>query len=248
MTANQEPYELPPEDSALVELDKQVGKDRKASRWMTWALLGLLLITCGLAVLVYVFASDARDNAEALAAEQAQEKQVIAQEAREVICLADDVEVYDKDLCERLDAAASGEVRAGKDGKDGKDGAPGPRGTPGLDGKDGEPGPAGSPGPTGAAGRDGVNGATVNGKDGETGPAGPAGPVGPTGPAGPIGPAGASGAPGRGMIGGNCVGTGESSYWLLEYSDGTSQTVPGPCRINLASPNPEPLPSTSIRP
>lgn len=243
---HREPYELPPEDPALAALDKQVGRDRKASRWMTWTLLGLLLITCVLAVLVYVFASEARDSAEALAVQESQEKQVIAEEASAVICRADDVEVYDKELCSRLEEAASSGT--GLAGRDGKDGAQGPRGLPGQDGRDGRDGVDGAPGPTGPAGRDGLNGQTITGKDGKDGTEGRPGPTGPAGPMGPAGADGSPGTPGRGMTGGNCVGTGESSYWLLEYSDGTSQTVPGPCRINLASPNPVPLPSTTINP
>lgn len=242
MTDNQEPYALPPEDPALHELDKQVGRDRKASRWMTWALLGVTLVACGLAVLVYVFASDARDSAEALAAQQVQEKQVIAEEARAVICTAADVQVYDKDLCARLDAAAdSGAVIAGKDGRDG---APGPRGASGRDGVDGSDGPPGPPGRNGEDGRPGTDGVSVSGPAGTSGTDGVNGVDGVPGPAGPAGPAGADGAPGapgadgrdgsdgRGIANMECIGEGEDSYVLVTFTDGSTTSWAGPCRLN----------------
>lgn len=248
MADHQEPYVLPPEDPALAELDKQVSKDRNASRWMKWALLGVALIACGLAVLSYVYFNQAKDNAEALAVQQAQEKQVIAEEARAVICTAADVEVYDEELCSRLEAAAdTGAAIAGRDGKDGRDGATGPRGVPGQDGRDGVDGRDGTDGSDGL-GLPGLNGQDGVSVVGPTGPAGPTGPPGKDGAPGVPGSPGAVGPSGRGMVGGDCVGTGEASYWMFEYSDGTSQMVSGPCRINLSAPNPEPLPTTSIRP
>lgn len=235
MTANREPYVLPPEDPALAELDKQVSKDRKASRWMKWALLGVALIACGLAVLSYIYFNQAKDNAEALAVQQAQEKQVIAEEARAVICKADDVEVYDEELCSRLEAAAdTGAAIAGRDGKDGRDGAAGPRGLDGRDGQDGAPGPEGPAGRDGAdgIGRDGLAG--LAGRDGASiiGPEGPAGPVGPTGPAGPVGPSGPAGADGRGIKNMQCIGEGNDSYVLVTFSDDTTTTWAGPCRLD----------------
>lgn len=253
MTANKEPYALPPEDPALAELDKQVSKDRKASRWMKWALLGVALIACGLAVLSYVYFNQAKDNAEALALQQAQEKQVIAEDARAVLCTAADVEVYDEELCARLDAAADkGAAIAGRDGKDGRDGAPGPRGIPGQDGRDGAPG---SPGPEGPAGRDGMdgsnglNGVSVNGVDGlpgapgQQGPAGPPGPEGPAGPAGRDGVDGRNGQDGRGIQNMECVGEGNDSYVLVTFTDGTSTSWAGPCRMT-----PFTIPTTGAAP
>lgn len=241
MTANREPYVLPPEDPALAELDKQVSKDRKASRWMKWALLGVALIACGLAVLSYTYFNQAKDNAEALAVQQAQEKQVIAEEARAVLCKADDVEVYDEELCSRLEAAAdTGAAIAGRDGKDGRDGAPGTRGIPGQDGRDGRDG---SPGPEGPAGRDGAegigrdglagrDGASIIGPEGPAGPVGPTGPPGAAGPSGPAGPAGPAGANGRGIKDMQCIGEGNESYVLVTFSDDTTTTWAGPCRLD----------------
>lgn len=240
MTANKEPYVLPPEDPALAELDKQVSKDRKASRWMKWALLGVTLIACGLAVLSYVYFNQAKDNAEALAIQQTQEKQVIAEEARAVICKADDVEVYDEELCSRLDEAANTGGATARDGKDGRDGIPGPRGLNGQDGRDGIPGPEG---PAGRDGRDGAAGigrdglAGLTGRDGVSiiGPEGPPGPVGPTGPAGvagPPGPVGPTGANGRGIKDMQCIGEGSDSYVLVTFTDETTTTWAGPCRLD----------------
>lgn len=235
MSVDKEPYVLPPEDPALAELDKQVGRDRKASRWMTWALLGVTLVACGLAVLVYVYASDARDSAQALALEQAQEKQVIAEDARAVLCTTADVEVYDRELCERLDQAVdSGASLVGRDGKDGRDGAPGPRGMPGIDGKDGADGRDGVDGQDGANGANGANGLDgqgVAGRDGTDGAAGPAGPAGPQGPPGEPGAPGAPGADGRGIFNMECVGEGDDSYVLVTFTDSTTTVWPGPCRL-----------------
>lgn len=245
MTANTEPYVLLPEDPALAELDKQVSKDRKASQWMKWALLSVTLVACGLALLTFVYFNQAKDNAEALALQQTQEKQVIAEEASAVICKADDVEVYDEELCSRLEAAAdAGGAIAGRDGKDGRDGVTGPRGAPGQDGRDGADG---SLGPSGPAGRDGSNGANgangvglngVNGSDGTPGtpgPTGPAGPQGPAGPAGPEGPAGVDGRPGadgRGIKDMQCIGDGQDSYVLVTFTDDTTTVWAGPCRLD----------------
>jgi len=84
----------------------------------------------------------------------------------------------------------------------------------------------------GAPGTNGTNG--TNGSDGQTvvGPAGPPGAdstvPGPEGPAGPTGPAGADG---RGITSGptcNADGT-----WTTTYSDGTTETQDGPCRVSL---------------
>lgn len=70
------------------------------------------------------------------------------------------------------------------------------------------------------------------------GPQGPAGPPGPAGPAGPAGSDGQDGDDGRSIASVTC---GDSDDWTIHYSDGTSETVAGPCRID----QPEPEPSTT---
>lgn len=108
-------------------------------------------------------------------------------------------------------------------------------------------GPQGIPGVTGPRGRPGV---TVEGPRGPAGPAGesitgPAGPPGDsvTGPPGKDGKdgkdgesiTGPPGKDGRGIVAIDC---GPSGDWTITYTEGTAQTIPGPCRI----PTPEPVP------
>lgn len=59
---------------------------------------------------------------------------------------------------------------------------------------------------------------------------GPTGPIGPGGPQGPAGPAAVS------ISDTDCVGNGADSYWRISYSDGTTGTATGPCRIDLVPP------------
>lgn len=94
-------------------------------------------------------------------------------------------------------------------------------------------GPRGATGRQGKGGQDGEDGRTVVGPQGEpgesvTGPQGPPGEsiTGPPGPKGDTGPAGANGAPGkdgRGITAVRCV----DGVFVVDYSDGTSQTVEG---------------------
>lgn len=121
-------------------------------------------------------------------------------------------------------------------GAAGATGPQGPRGLMGLPGQigpQGEPGEAGAPGAPGEVGAKGASGA--NGKDGLAGSQGVAGPAGPPGadstvpgPAGPAGPAGATGAEGRGVMSMMC---GEDGSWIITYTDNTTQTTNGPCRV-----------------
>jgi len=78
----------------------------------------------------------------------------------------------------------------------------------------------GVPGQTGAPGAD----STV------PGPPGPAGPQGDPGPAGATGPQGPAGADGRGITAVTCQDDGS---WLVTYTDGTTSTASGPCKVGL---------------
>ena len=225
----------------LDELVQNVEQDRKVDqrqKWGLFVLAGLLFIaSVVIGVMAGSMAAD-RDAAQAVAASEQTQKQEIAQDAQAVICTAADVEVYDAALCSRLDAAAAGEPR---DGADGRDGAPGPRGLPGRDGKDGadgEQGPPGQNGVPGADGRDGTDGISLTGANGVDGAAGPAGPAGPAGEPGPAGPAGNDG---RGIADMQCIGEGNDSYVLVTFTDGTTTSWAGPCRMNpLTLPTPDP--------
>lgn len=143
----------------------------------------------------------------------------------------------------------------GENGKNGAAGASGPAGAPGSDGAKGDPGVAGitgSQGPSGVDGAAGENG--IPGEDGEQGPKGDSGEQGPkgdTGPAGEKGDAGTDGAPGKdGTDGKNgrgidSISCGDDDNWLITYSDDTSETVEGPCRVAASSPSGTESPPTA---
>lgn len=126
----------------------------------------------------------------------------------------------------------------GPQGFRGPVGITGEQGVRGLTGARGPVGPQGADGEAGATGKTGSQGAT--GADGAQGPEGPAGPVGPTGAdstvTGPEGPPGATGdtgqtgAAGRGIRSITCPPSGD---WIIEYTDGTADTIAGPCRTNV---------------
>lgn len=105
----------------------------------------------------------------------------------------------------------------------------GPQGIPGVTGPRGPAGPAPEPVP-GPPGRDGEDGATI------TGPAGPAGPKGDKGDPGKDGSNGKDGAPGRDGRGVTSITCGTTGDWLIAFTDGTSQTVTGPCRLPAPTP------------
>ena len=234
----------------LDKLVQNVEKDREVDRRQKWALFslaGLLFLACVVIAVMAGFMAADRDEAQAVAASEQTQKQEIAQEAQAVICTADDVQVYDQALCARLEAVAEEPTPAavgpkgdkgdpGRAGRDGKDSAvPGPKGNKGDEGDDSTiPGPAGFTGLTGSAGIDGKDGAP-----GLDGPSGKDGADGMDGTNGADGAAGPPGANGRSIASVTCEGTGDSSYWLVTYDDGTSQTSGGPCRIGTA-PLPQP--------
>lgn len=130
----------------------------------------------------------------------------------------------------------------GPRGPEGPRGEPGPEGDTGPQGSPGDlgdMGPPGADGEDGAPGEDGVDGAP--GEDGAVGPAGPSGEPGPMGPEGPAGPAGADGEDGADGATGPAgppgpTGTGIDSmqctdgYWVVTYTDGTTQTTNATCR------------------
>lgn len=224
---------------------KKATRARRQIRALLAAMLALIVALSVAGVTIYRLTTADRDQAQAVAASEQSQKQEIAQEARAVICRADDVEVYDDALCARLEAvsqepspAAAGpkgdKGDSGRDGRDGKDSTvSGPAGPAGRDGADGRNGlDSLIAGPQGAAGLDSL-------VPGPTGPIGPAGPAGPAGNDGKDGLNGADGAPGRDVISVTCEGADDTSYWLVTYSDGTSQTSSGPCRLTTLPPTTE---------
>lgn len=162
----------------------------------------------------------------------------------------------------------------GLPGADGEDGAPGATGKPGAPGAAGTNGAEGAGGLTGLPGLTGFTGMTglpgLTGATGEAGEAGSPGVDGAPGPVGPPGPTGSVGAPGedgedgapgavgspgadgatglsgRGISDVKCVGDGNASYWLITYTDGTTDQSSGPCKVAAAVPvEPAPTEPTS---
>lgn len=160
--------------------------------------------------------------------------------AEQVLTACSDKQVLsDTNLCKRADTVmttvptpapgANGDTGAdGKDGIDGKDGAQGIKGDTGVASV--VPGP---PGPF-TQGQDSVvpgpAGLSVKGDTGA--------PSLVPGPPGTAGVKGDTGAPGRSVLSIVCVDTAvtvpptvPASSWVFTFSDATTQTVSGPCRV-----------------
>lgn len=108
----------------------------------------------------------------------------------------------------------------------------GPRGIPGVTGPRGPRGLAGAAGPAGEVG--------PTGAPGEAGSAGSAGPKGEAGPAGKDGANGKDGAPGAAGRGISSVACLDSGDWQFTFTDGTTQSVAGPCKVMTTLPDPAP--------
>jgi hypothetical protein len=143
---------------------------------------------------------------------------------------ADEKPVAVPDVVTEKPAGAPEVVRGidGTNGTNGKDGAIGATGKTGMTGF----GITGGLGATGALGPIGATGlAGIAGADGLAGAAGADG-----APGAP----GADGAPGRGLTSVVCQDDGS---WLITYTDDTTSTSPGPCRITPTTiPVPEATP------
>ncbi len=180
-------------------------------------------------------------------------------------CAEGSVKVDGRDICKKAEQVQKDTAAVTKQGPPGPKGDKGDRGLPGRDstvpgpagkpGKDstvpGPPGPSGPPGPPGKnstipgpAGEPGAPGkdSTVPGPIGPPGPKGDKGDrgsrgeAGPPGPEGPEGPAGKSG---RGIRDVSCTADGD---WLFAFTDDTSVTVDGPCRVTQTQPEPTEAP------
>ena len=220
-----------------------------------WSIALILLVLLGfLAWTVWSIntskqeADDAATNANSLADEVTN------------ACAEGSVEIDGRDICakaKQVKKDVAEPTKAGPAGPQGVRGRPGPRSTipgpTGQQGGDGEdsdvPGPAGEkgqdsdiPGPAGIPGEDsevpgprGERGAP--GSDGETvvGPPGPAGAKGEKGESvtGPPGSKGEKGESGRGISGVTCTSGGD---WKFTFTDDTSITVDGPCRVSSLRP------------
>lgn len=240
--------------------DKNVEKLTRRKRNLVWGIVMFLLLLFVASLAINVTFFTAQRSAESTAQVQAEEKKSLAEELSEACSLGKVVQSQSgSDLCSKAATIAQAPVSiegpqgpqgprgfpgidgvAGKNGRDGEDGAPstvpGPLGPVGPSGRDSTiPGPSGSsglngqdsaiPGPAGANGKDGLNG--INGVDGKDGTNG------------------TNGRDGRGVADVQCVGEGDSSYWLITYTDGTTAQSSGPCRVTSV---PVPLPTTETLP
>lgn len=207
-------------DAELADLDRQ----NKAARRRNLIMVATIVLAVLLAVVCAWLAFDrdrlAVENAQ-YGAEQAKQKQSLAQEASDVLCQSATKTAALSETCKTLEKAASEPTEGprglqgvpgiqGVQGPPGRDGVPGLPGAVGPSGQPGTPGQQGVQGIAGLAGIAGLNGAAgaagmagAPGLPGATGPQGPPGPAGPPGKdgadstvAGPPGPAGANGAPG----------------------------------------------------
>lgn len=225
-----------PEDApaTLEEMEESAHRSRKLDKRVKWTLFWALMIG-GLVAFFWLGQVTAdRDVAKAEAASEQQAKKDIAVTAQAALCQAGDVDVYDAELCDQLEAIAEEPSRTeqGPQGIQGTQGIPGQRGADGVNGRDGQPGPLGPVGPTGTDGLNGIDGLGFTGLTGATGPAGKDSTVpGPAGKDGKDGTPGADGSNGRGISSVTCEGVGDTSYWLVTYDDGTTQTSGGPCRV-----------------
>jgi len=190
--------------------------------------VNVLLIVVVLVLLAWIAWDNVKSSTRADVATS--NAQTLAEQIQQA-CLAGDVIVGSRNVCARADAVADqpnvpvqgAQGPAGVDGKNGRDGLPG---FPGVNGPTGVVGPAGEPG--------------GNGQNGAAGTDGSVGPNGVDGAAGAPGPAGVNGTDGRGITSIECVDSAptvpptSTSDWVITYTDATTSTTPGPCRLTPA--------------
>jgi len=212
--------------------------------------IGLLLLCLAIALMCALIfqnflSMSQRDTAQSSAATQAQQKKNLAEEVADA-CQSGQVVKSSAgvDLCARAATIAQQPVTV-----EGPQGPAGPRGLPGNDGTDGATGATGATGKTGPPGADGSDGTDGHdgppgntGKPGLDGINGAPGPVGAAGKDGATGATGLTGADGRGIKSVECVGDGDTSYWQITYTDGTTAQSTGPCRLTQPSPSATPTP------
>jgi len=218
----------------------RANSSRPRPQLFRWIFVALCIATLGIAI-AFVLAQQARiDTAEQLA--DYRKSVIVDQKTAYDALLAEYTQVTD-DCTDAADCVTtatppslipdSTEIVEGTPGSPGAAGATGADGARGEKGDRGDIGVPGQTGPPGAAGADGTDGA-----DGSTGSSGEPGPGGPAGADGAPGAPGAPGADGRGLAAIECQADGS---WLITYTDGTTSTTSGPCRIPdpIITPTPE---------
>jgi hypothetical protein len=211
-------------------------------RWrlVVTMILGAILVLLALIVLA-LYGTNRNDKAKA-------SEQTLADLAGQVksACVGNPVDARKVfgDVCGK--AKEIDERPVGEKGEPGTPGAQGPQGVQGIQGPPGIRGPRGpigitgqSPvcllepskcvGPKGAAGSDGEDG--TQGPQGDTGATGAQGDQGVPGVDGKDGTDGAPGADGKDGRGITSVTCQEDGTWLITYTDSTTSTTDGPCRV-----------------
>ncbi|WP_227471569.1 collagen-like protein [Paenarthrobacter sp. YJN-5] len=212
-------------DPELEAAQAEAAKSRQADKRTKLLLAGLsLLLLAAVAVAGWLAFDNHRlavSNAQ-YGAEQAQEKQNLAQAATDALCKSTDQDAAASETCRNLERAAT-EPTQGPQGVQGIQGIPGPQG---IQGPQGDPGPKGDKGDKGDPGAVGESGA--DGSDSSVpGPPGPQGERGPTGPVGPAGPPGADGANGANGADGK-DGAAPTSITFTDQDGVTHTCTPNP--------------------
>lgn len=249
----EEPGETPPRERGADHPTGQqpAGRHRDIPPSLRWRLvfamiLGAILVLLALIVLG-LYGADRNDKANA-------SDQTLGDLAAQVqaACVANptDARKVFGNVCGK--AKEIDERPTGEKGDPGAKGDPGDQGPRGLQGAQGIQGPQGPPGIQGPRGPIGITGQSpqclvepsrcvgaagpkgdtglqgTQGPQGDTGATGETGPQGPVGPQGNPGATGATGSAGRGITDMDCQ---DDGTWLISYSDGTTDTARGPCRI-----------------
>lgn len=195
---------------------------------VTAGFIAALVLSLGLNVGLWYDATRRAQTAETSAVS-------IAQQVQQACLSQGSLDLDGRDLCDQADEVVEDPTtvtppapgKDGRDGVDGKDGIDGKNGKNGLDGKDG------------INGKDGADGIPMDGIDGIDGTDGVDGTNGTDGKDGADGTNGTDGADGRGIAMIECHSTGD---WIITYTDGTTTTVPGPCRVVTPTPQPTATP------
>lgn len=222
------------EEPGVRELTR-VYKERRQGAW-AWAALAAVLLA--LLLSVWALAEDLDDQK----AEGQKRQLVVDQLARDSVALRGELtkQGVDPDTVapppqDRTDDPLPIQGPQGIPGTPGIQGPEGEQGPAGAEGKQGVQGAQGTPGEDGAPGSGGAPG--EDGPQGPPGASGPQGPPGASGPQGPPGAGGPQGPPGVSVTDVKCVDddTSVGSRWVVTFSNGTTTTSDGPCRIRQGS-------------
>lgn len=210
-----------------VEKADQIAGDTRRRFWQNFALMLALVLGLAGVILGWHGLDQRAESAETSAVS-------LAQQVQDACATQGSLDLQGRDLCQQADDVVQGSPPAGPAGAQGVQGERGFTGAQGIQGRTGPPGEVGPDGPIGPRGEQGAQG--VAGMDGERGMPGADGNDGVPGPMGPPGPAGTNGKDGPRGVGIAKVECPASGDWIITLTDGTAQTVTGPCRVPPTTP------------